>query len=81
MPLLNHNRAVEQGTFLSGRYCDKCYDNGCFIDRDLSIDDMKKIGLTHIKKSKDLSGLRRAVMLVYYPLMLKRLDRWTPGSK
>ena len=75
IPLSDEIKGTEKNGRRSSDYCKFCYRNGKYIDRHLTFEEMKKRGRKDIKQSKNFFLLKWLMMLIY-PLQLKKLKRW-----
>ncbi|GKQ42479.1 hypothetical protein RD055328_04020 [Companilactobacillus sp. RD055328] len=70
MPLTKENLAAG-----SKMYCNMCYENGKFIEPDITLEEMKARGIKGIEDGND-GVIKKFFIKASYPMMLKKLKRW-----
>lgn len=75
MPLKKENRANEKDGSTSLMYCNLCYDNGRFINENLTYNDMLELGIKGIENSTE-NKIKKIILKKSYPFLLKKCKRW-----
>ncbi|MGL4338761.1 MAG: zinc ribbon domain-containing protein [Turicibacter sp.] len=75
IPLSQEIQGTEKKARRSTEYCKFCYRNGQFINKNMTYKEMKRMGRRGIYQSKNFFLLKWLMVLVY-PLQLKKLKRW-----
>ncbi|WP_129045576.1 zinc ribbon domain-containing protein [Companilactobacillus metriopterae] len=75
MPLNSENLGTESDGSKSSKYCNYCYENGKFIEPDITIEEMISRGKKGIDESSD-NFIKKAMLKMFYPMQIKGLDRW-----
>ena len=75
MPLEESTHGTESSGALSEKYCHLCYENGQFIEPDITYDQMLARGKKGIAEGSG-SGISKFFLSTFYPFQLKKLDRW-----
>ena len=65
----------EDGT-LNNEYCSYCFKNGAYIDADITMNEMLKMGLKGIDENTEMSKLMKFMIKKMYPFQIKKLKRW-----
>lgn len=68
-------RGTEKDGSLSSEYCSYCYENGAFIEPDITYDEMLARGKQGISEGNS-NPIMKSIMKWGYPFQLKKLDRW-----
>lgn len=78
MPLNLHGEDVH-GTEADGskstKYCSYCYENGSFIEPNITFDEMLVRGKEAIANGQG-NKIAKFFMKTFYPMQLKGLERW-----
>lgn len=68
-------RGTEADKSKSEKFCSYCYEDGAFLQPDITFDQMIARGRKSLKES-DGNVIMRTLMSVMYPMQLKGLERW-----
>ncbi|MGL4768035.1 MAG: zinc ribbon domain-containing protein [Formosimonas sp.] len=82
MPLNLHGqdvRGTEANGAPSATLCSYCYQNGAYVEPNITFEQMKAKGLAGIASGQG-SAVAKFFMKLFYPMQLKGLARWK-GSK
>ncbi|WP_414047603.1 zinc ribbon domain-containing protein [Macrococcus equi] len=78
MPLNLHDedvRGTEKDGSKSLKFCSYCYQNGQFIDPDITKEEMLDRGKKAISEGKG-NPIMKFMMKTFYPMQLNKLERW-----
>ena len=76
MPLKEENNlGTEKDGTLSTKYCNYCYQMGEYTEPNLSLKEMKVLGLKGIDEGGG-NAFARWLLKLFYPMQLKNLERW-----
>ena len=78
MPLNLHGedvRGTEADGSKSTKYCSYCYENGAFIEPNITFDEMLVRGKEAISNGQG-NKIVKFFMKTFYPMQLKGLERW-----
>ncbi|WP_414045026.1 zinc ribbon domain-containing protein [Macrococcus equi] len=78
MPLNLHGEDVpgtEKDGSKSLKFCSYCYQNGQFIDPDITKEEMLDRGKKAISEGKG-NPIMKFMMKTFYPMQLNKLERW-----
>lgn len=75
MPLNSTNQGTEANGSKSTKYCSNCYQNGAFINPNITFEEMVKIGKDGIDAS-NMNAVKKFFLKASYPSMLKKVERF-----
>lgn len=76
MPLAENIRGSESDGSKSEEYCKYCYENSEFRNKNITYEEMLKVGLEGIDKSPN-SKFKKWMFKKSYPALLKKCKRWS----
>ncbi len=76
MPFKEISRGLEADQTESSKFCSLCYDQGEFIEPEITYEEMLQRGIEGINK-QPISNFKKKLMIKFYPNMLKKTERWS----